>query len=161
MPAGVSLHGPGETEPAQEILFGPTLESYLYGEQIGQTLVGKGSVEPLAVCTDVAGVLAVRDYVSLPVVLVLAGAEGDEAATETGATSANRTIPLRVDAAPPQRRPLADLCTRAESIALAAGRDADRQEVEARLANLATFNLREPFERIREAVEEVHKGRAA
>ncbi len=27
---------------AQEILYGPTLESFLYGEQIGQTLISQG-----------------------------------------------------------------------------------------------------------------------
>ena len=58
---------------AQQILFGPTLESYLYGEQIGQTLLAKGSVEPLAVCTDVELALSVRQYVDLPVALVLKG----------------------------------------------------------------------------------------
>src|ERR1700675_675492 len=62
---------PVKPNRAQQILFGPTLESYLYGEQIGQTLLAKGSVEPLAVCTDVELVLSVRDYVSLPVALVL------------------------------------------------------------------------------------------
>src|ERR1700674_2968908 len=36
---------------AQQILFGPTLESYLYGEQIGQALLGKGATEPAVVCT--------------------------------------------------------------------------------------------------------------
>ena len=29
---------------AQEILYGPTLESFLYGEQIGQTLINQGGV---------------------------------------------------------------------------------------------------------------------
>src|SRR5690348_3054964 len=56
---------------AQQILFGPTLDSYLYGEQIGQTLLAKGSVEPWAVWTDVERALAVRDYVKLPVAMVL------------------------------------------------------------------------------------------
>ena len=28
---------------AQEILYGPTLESFLYGEQIGQTLIGQSN----------------------------------------------------------------------------------------------------------------------
>src|SRR5450755_4335222 len=58
---------PVKPNRAQQILFGPTLQSYLYGEQIGQTLLGKGAIEPLAVCTDVESALSVRDYVSLPV----------------------------------------------------------------------------------------------
>src|SRR3569623_1369678 len=56
---------------AQEILYGPTLEPYLYGEQIGQTLIAKSQTQPTLVCTDLAPVLAVRQFVSPPVALVL------------------------------------------------------------------------------------------
>ena len=56
---------------AQRILFGPTLEPYLFGEQIGQTLLTKGKIAPVVVCTDREPALAVRQYVSVPVVLVL------------------------------------------------------------------------------------------
>ncbi len=62
---------PVKPNRAQQILFGPTLEPFLYGEQIGQTLLLKGSVEPLAVYTDVEAALSVRDFVSTPVALVL------------------------------------------------------------------------------------------
>ena len=44
---------------AQEILYGPTLAPFLYGEQIGQTLLAKAKTEPLLVCTDVEPALAV------------------------------------------------------------------------------------------------------
>ena len=37
---------------AQEILYGPTLESFLYGEQIGRTLIQQGGQSPLTVFTD-------------------------------------------------------------------------------------------------------------
>src|SRR3972149_4170698 len=56
---------------AQEILYGPTLEAFLYGEQIGQTLLKQSNIQPLMVCTDREPALAVREYVSLPVVLVI------------------------------------------------------------------------------------------
>jgi hypothetical protein len=49
---------------AQQILYGPTLESFLYGEQIGQTLIGNGSKPPLVVCTDREPALAAREYVA-------------------------------------------------------------------------------------------------
>src|SRR3990172_4079417 len=65
---------------AQQILFGPTLEPYFFGEQIGRALVSKGSVEPLIVCTDVPPALCVRQYVECPVALVL-----NEAARPTSA----------------------------------------------------------------------------
>src|SRR5487761_439696 len=55
---------------AQEILYGPTLEPYLYGEQIGQALLAKSQLEPLVICTDLAAVLSVREFVATPVTLV-------------------------------------------------------------------------------------------
>ena len=45
---------------AQEILYGPTLESFLYGEQIGRTLIQQGGESPLVVFTDVEPVLCAR-----------------------------------------------------------------------------------------------------
>ena len=50
---------------AQEILYGPTLESYLYGEQIGCTLLGQAKIEPLAVFTDRPPALGGPQLVSL------------------------------------------------------------------------------------------------
>jgi hypothetical protein len=155
-PAGRPLEfhctAPVKPNRAQQILFGPTLESYLYGEQIGQTLLAKGSVEPLAVCTDVELALSVRDYVSLPVALVLrpdapAGPESSAAATTT----------WRVDGAHRMSAHLASFTIGANRLAVAAHRDADRQMIVARLEDLAAFDLSEPFDRIREAIEEAHK----
>ena len=56
---------------AQQILYGPTLESFLYGEQIGSTLLGHAKTAPLVVCTDCEPVLSLRDLVDVPVALVL------------------------------------------------------------------------------------------
>ena len=44
---------PVKANRAQEILYGPTLKPFLYGEQIGQTLIGRAKVGPLVVVTDV------------------------------------------------------------------------------------------------------------
>ena len=66
---------PVKPNRAQQILFGPTLEPYLYGEQIGQTLVAKGTCSPVVVCTNVERVLAVRsvqpEHPEVSVVLAL------------------------------------------------------------------------------------------
>jgi hypothetical protein len=147
---------PVKPNRAQQILFGPTLESYLYGEQIGQTLVTKASVEPLAVCTDILAGLSVRDYVSLPVALVL---RAEERTAENEVSPASGSLAWRVDA--PRRAPghLTTFEIGRNHLAVATGRDADRQSITARLENLAAFDLSEPFERIREAVGEAHKGR--
>src|SRR5438045_2535051 len=55
---------------ARQILFGPTLDPYLYGEHIGAALVKQSSVTPLAVLVDIAPALAVRSHIDLPVALV-------------------------------------------------------------------------------------------
>jgi hypothetical protein len=131
---------------AQEILFGPTLSSYLYGEQIGQTLVSKSSLAPQLICTNHAQALAVRDYVQSPVVLV-----------ERDATDTDRTY--RVDAA--HSGPLAQLVRKrgADRILLANDRQGDRELVEASLSALAdSFELSEPFARILSAIEEAQRG---
>ncbi len=54
---------------AQQILYGPTLESFLYGEQIGSTLLGHAKTSPLVVCTDREPVLSLRELVDVPVAL--------------------------------------------------------------------------------------------
>lgn len=149
---------PVKPNRAQQILFGPTLAPYLYGEQIAQTLLTTASVEPLAVCTDVERVLAVRDFVSLPVALVL-GADDESVAggpEPFASNPATRTSVWRVDA---PHRPAGHLTQFAVGRnRLAVARDADRDAIARRLENLGEFDLREPFGRIREAVEEAHKG---
>ncbi|HZZ73908.1 MAG TPA: hypothetical protein VFE24_16770 [Pirellulales bacterium] len=71
----VEFHCTAPLKPsrAQQIFYGPTLEPYLYGEQIGVSLLNKVQSAPPVVLTDVAGVLAVRDFVDLPVALVARG----------------------------------------------------------------------------------------
>ena len=146
---------PVKPNRAQQILFGPTLQSYLYGEQIGQTLLAKSSLEPLAVCTDVELALSVRDYISLPVVLVLRP-EDQPSPAERLATSPTPT--WRVDAPHRAGPHLNAFEIGRNRLAVAADRDADRQTIADRLESLSGFDLSEPFARIREAVEEAQKG---
>jgi hypothetical protein len=63
---------------AQQILYGATLQPYLYGEQIGQTLLTKSKLTPLVVCTDSEPVLAARDFTQFPMALVLPTQTSDE-----------------------------------------------------------------------------------
>jgi len=142
---------PVKANRAQQILFGPTLDSYLYGEQIGQTLLSKGSVEPMAVCTDVERVLSVRDFVSLPVALVLG-----EPRTQHGHEASTRSE-WRVDAAHDQASHLQQFAVGRNRLAVTSQHDQDRQAIAGRLESIVEFDLSEPFERIREAVEEAHK----
>lgn len=62
---------------AQQILYGPTLEPYLYGEQIGRALVSKTQHTPSLLCTDVLPAIALRPYVDWPMMVVLPGSSSD------------------------------------------------------------------------------------
>lgn len=100
---------PVKPNRAQQILYGPTLEPYLYGEQIGRTLLSKTQHPPLLICTDVAPVLAVRQYVDRPVLLVLpspgGGTERDSSETTPGLPEGSRDlVPL-----PDSRFPSSDI----------------------------------------------------
>jgi hypothetical protein len=139
---------------AQEILYGPTLKPFLYGEHIGRTLLSKAGVEPLLVCTDVEPALTVRPYVSSPVVLVMAppSREGD-AGAEPGRQ-------------PPQMDPPSDLASGRlllfsvgpHRLAVSRQHGDDREQVVSRLRPLADdLDLAEPFGRIREAIDEARQ----
>jgi hypothetical protein len=128
---------------AQQILYGPTLEAYLYGEQIGATLIAQGRIQPLVVCTDREPVLAVRELAAMPVALVLpreaAAGEGAEGPCEA---------PTRLLSFPLGRNRLA----------VSQSAAADRERITERLAETAeSLDLAEPFGRIREAIEEAQQ----
>ncbi len=136
---------------AQEILYGPTLEAFLYGEQIGQTLLNQATATPLLVCTDKVPALATREHTTMPLVLVLPPEIGPEPEPEpTGAY-------FRIDSA--HRGPrLAIFQLGRNRLALPEQAADDRRLIGERLADLAeSFDLAEPFGRIREAIEEAQQ----
>ena len=119
---------PVKVSRAQQILYGATLHGHLHGQQIGATLLAEGSHAPLVVLTDVESMLAVRPHTTLPVALV-AGPDAP-GGFELGAARVSGPV--------------------GDESAAAALREA--------LAPLAAaVDLREPFERIRSALEEAQK----
>jgi hypothetical protein len=137
---------------AQEILYGPTLESFLYGEQIGQTLLNQASNSPLLVCTDQTPALATREHTSTPLVLVLPP-EGEPTDEHEHADRF-----FRVDAAHHGGPRLAIFQLGRNRLALPEQATEDRRLITERLAELAdSFDLAEPFQRIREAIEEAQQ----
>ena len=120
----------------QEILYGPSLQPYLYGEVIGQTLLEKSGRRVSAVVTDLPTMMAVREHVSKPVLLV------HPAEDET----------LRVDG-PQASQPSVPFSWGRNRVC--AVRAIDQSTVAERLGGLPeAFDLGEPFERIREAIRE-------
>ncbi len=63
---------------AQEILYGETLEPFLYGEQIGQTLLNRSKTETAFVLTDIEPVLAAQDFVEKPIIFVFGAKKSAE-----------------------------------------------------------------------------------
>jgi hypothetical protein len=120
---------PVKASRTQEILYGPTLRPFLLGEQIGQTLLAKSKLSPLAVCTDTPDMLAARDFTHLPFVLVM-------------------------DARP---APPAFQLAR-NQVVTAPGYSSDEQAIRAAWPVQADqLDLAEPFTRIREALDEAQK----
>jgi hypothetical protein len=119
----------------QEILYGPTLRPFLFGEQIGQTLLTKSKLKPLVVCTDMEPALAVREFADFPVVLVLGATAG-----LVSSTSGSHF----------------QLAT--NQVLTAAGYSGDEQLIHQFWpAQSDHLNLLEPFERIREALDEAQR----
>jgi hypothetical protein len=117
----------------QQILYGPTLAPYLYGEQIGQTLLGKGKSQPLFICTDVEPALAVRNFVNKPVVLL-----SNEKAVS------NKLSSFQLGA---------------YKAAALAGRQQDQDDIaELWREHAEELDLLEPFNRLHEAIDEAQRG---
>jgi len=167
-PAGRPLEfhctAPIKPNRAQQILYGPTLEPYLFGEQIGQTLLTKAQTEPGVVCTDREPALAVRDFVDVPVVLVLSSDDTPLGPTgrpdsEAPSPDAPQTKPWRLDAAHPGARGLIAFRLGRNRVALPEPGGDDLRLVNQRLGELPdSFDLAEPFQRIRQAIEEARRG---
>ncbi len=143
---------PVKANRAQEILYGPTLKPYLYGEQIGGALIAKLKSPTLAICTDSEHVLSLRDHADVPVVLI-PPACSDEITTSESA-SAYRADAAHVAVAPPHIR---SFQLGSYEVAVSSQHEADS----ALLADIwqqrsVDLDLNEPFTRIREAIEEAH-----
>lgn len=122
----------------QEILYGPTLRPYLYGERIAAALLKKAKAEIALLCTDQAEVLSAREETHQPIALV-------QSALAQPAPNAGmpETISWRLGA---------------NTLAVPRLRAADQGLINDRLGEtLAALDLNEPFARIREALEEAQK----
>ena len=157
---------PVRANRAQEILYGATLDAFLYGEQVGRILVQKAKTQPNAVLTDHARVLAVQDFVEAPVVYVpgkktsthngLQLLRSDNSQAEADATSnALETL----DSVPgiSAARWSEHIIGRYQ-VAIPESASRSVAEIVADLKDVShAIDFLEPFERIRLAVEEAQK----
>lgn len=122
---------PVKPNATQEILYGPTLAPFVLGELIGGTLVEKAGVRPQLVLTDREDILELRNHIESPVGFV----DGDQS---TEAEPAERSLKLG-----------------RQMIRFHAAHREDRGTVEQNARQIpADADLREPFERVREALQE-------
>ena len=145
---------------AQEILYGPTLRPFLYGEQIGPTLASKKKCDALFLCTDVEPAMCMRDALEIPLLLVC---QQDESPAEQPAFQESQQN-LRFDMAHHSVcRPasLAKFRLGNHLVAVLSQHQSDRSLVEERWKPFEThLDLVEPFGRIREALSEAQRGAA-
>ena len=128
---------PVKPNRAQEILYGPTLRPYLFGEQIGQTLISKAKNDVGLVCTDLAACLAAREFSERPLLVILAK---DAAAAESEFVLGSRFKLGK------------------NEVATAARFESDEQPIREFHSQLHdAIDLLEPFARIREALDEAQK----
>ena len=117
-----------------EILYGPTLKPFLYGEQIGQTLVKRSQLEPMLIATDCPAATTLREFCSIPVVLTLSADR----------KSIDSTL---------VRFSLSNI-----EVAVPSTFSGDRDLILRRWqAQHLTVDLQEPFSRIHEAIEEAQR----
>jgi hypothetical protein len=130
---------------AQEILYGPTLEPFLIGEQIGGKLLAQAKLTPRLILTDHAAVLTVAEKIAIPVAQILF--RDSRAANWQAATSCD--LPRPIDA---------DVFVTDCGFALLPNQKAKEADVTQLLLRLAErVEIAEPFDRIHEAIREAQR----
>lgn len=121
---------PVRPNKTQQILYGPTLKPYLLSDLIGRTLVEKVGVKPHVVLTEHPELLDLREHVAMPVACFTDKDHAGEKPSKLG----NRWLSFHASHAEDS-----------EEIA----RHADQVP--------SSADLREPFDRVREALQETMK----
>jgi hypothetical protein len=123
---------PVKANRTQQILFGPQLQPYILTELIGKTLIEKVGVKPHLVLTESPDLLALREHVSVPVASLI-----------DGKVSSDETMPLGK-----------------QKLRFHDAHAADRSEIAKHAAQIPdSADLKEPFDRVREALTETMKSR--
>lgn len=135
---------PVKPNRTQQILYGPTLKPYVLGELIGRTLIEKVGVKPHFVIVESPDLLELRNVAAMPVASLLE-TESDKSKKKSASRESEQseaTLPFT-------------LTFGGETIALSSTHKDDRTEIE-KFAKLvpADADIREPFDRIREALLE-------
>ena len=144
---------------AQEILYGPTLQPYLIGEQIGGSLLEAAKLTPRLILTDQAATMVVRSRTEVPMVFVLARAELQNApAIQIDAASDTIVASTAGDGAVLAPSSYGQFSAGNYELQLPFGFESDQAVVIESLALLTQHvDLAEPFGRIHEAIREAQR----
>jgi hypothetical protein len=135
---------PVKPSRAQALLYGPTIDDFVCGEQIGKALVSKAKVTPDLIITDSLAALAVTLVSELRVVKL-------EAELSTSNAGENLRMPKSTNV------DLVRLRGRDHNFMALANSRITEQHLEQVLSQLsANFEITEPFHRITEALLEAH-----
>ena len=137
---------PVKPNRTQQILYGPTLKPYVLGELIGRTLLEKVGVKPHLVLVESPDLLDLRGATSTPVASLMPAPEktgsrrGKDAEHQNGQSESTLPNSLRLGN---------------EAVVFHSSHSEDRTEIE-KFSKLvpSDADLREPFERVREALDE-------
>lgn len=170
---------PVRPNATQVMLYGPTLGPFLLGELIGATLLEKSGIKPQLVLVDREAILSVREHCETPVVYVPQGKRKKKAATEEtsqgdGVVQASSTDVATAlhggvfsaaassepsDGDEPERATgPGTLKLGRQIVRFHASHPTDRDRVMADSQQIAQeVDLHEPFDRVREALQETLK----
>jgi hypothetical protein len=144
---------------AQQILYGPTLEPFLLGEQIAGTILAAAKLKPRLILANCEATLDVRSRICSPIVLLRA--KIDQPAT-TDPTSPPAVIDDAsigcISKSASSSGPHKSFTVESYEFLLPIGFESDRDEAIRLLSELTGhIDLAEPFDRIEEAIREAQR----
>lgn len=141
---------PVKPNRTQQILYGPTLEPFLLGELIGRTLVQKIGVKPHLILAEQREILELRQHIDVPVACL---ADEDNSAPATSADSARSPLQSAQGVGTPGGDEFVILGR--QRLRFHHSHPADRSLIQQHAGTVPRdADLREPFQRIREALNE-------
>lgn len=144
---------------AQEILYGPTLQPFLLGEQISGALLQAAKMPPRLILTDGPAMLKARSQASSPMALVLSRVNANATVNEE---ACDETSDIMAFASSTDVSRLRHFEGQIEAggyeLSLPAGFEAEKHAVAELVAQLSQHvDLAEPFGRIHEAIREAQR----
>ncbi|MBU6386527.1 MAG: hypothetical protein KGS49_11375 [Planctomycetes bacterium] len=136
---------PVQPTRAQSILFGPTLEEFLCGEQIARALLSRAKVQPHVVLVDAPAVLCARQWIDLPILWI------------TGESASSVDHGFQYPGFQRHASQYAQITQGPYTFACLDSYRGDLELVDWMIeAGAMELDLKEPFERIVEALAEAH-----